>query len=359
MLVPPRGDHEPVESIRIRIIGGFQMDGAEHMKISIAMAAYNGSAFIRDQLDSFVTQTRRPDEIVICDDGSTDGTEQVVAEFAATAPFEIRFSPNPQRLGYTGNFERAIGLCSGDIIFLSDQDDVWFPEKIATVVQRFEDDPDALVLVNDQLMTDGALRPGTATKLQNLERAGYADDALIEGCCTALSARWARAALPIPKVADPILQKELSYDRWLNELAILLGIRRVERRVLQYFRRHGGNTTGWSLSQPHLIGMRELAADRPAQAPTAAWQRRIDILDTYRGWLEQNRDALNEQRLGDTEAALRRIEAERRSHAARIALVRKPLLPRLMAILALLSTGGYRYFFGWKSAASDVVRTEG
>ncbi|MGI4744834.1 MAG: glycosyltransferase, partial [Janthinobacterium lividum] len=84
--------------------------------ISIAMATYNGARYLRQQLDSLARQTYLPAELVVTDDMSTDGTEAVVMEFAATAPFPVRFFRNEQRLGYRHNFTRAVSYCTSDLI---------------------------------------------------------------------------------------------------------------------------------------------------------------------------------------------------------------------------------------------------
>ena len=92
---------------------------------SVAMCTYNGARFLGAQLASVAAQARAPDELVVCDDRSTDETARVVEEFAAAAPFRVRLHVNERNLGTTRNFERAVSLCEGDLIALSDQDDVW------------------------------------------------------------------------------------------------------------------------------------------------------------------------------------------------------------------------------------------
>lgn len=114
------------------------------LSVSVAMATYNGAGLIEDQLASIAAQTRTPDELVVCDDGSDDGTVEIIERFAEEVPFEVRLIRNEQRLGYGGNFMKA-GRCSrGDVIAWSDQDDVWMPEKLAVCVRAFEQDPDVL-----------------------------------------------------------------------------------------------------------------------------------------------------------------------------------------------------------------------
>jgi hypothetical protein len=123
-------------------------------RISVALAVYNGARFIRQQLDSLTRQERRPDEVVISDDGSSDRTVEIVREFAASAPFAVRVLSNRDNVGCTKNFERAINDCSGDIIFLCDCDDVWYPAKIAIMEETFRVHARAGVAVCDADLAD-------------------------------------------------------------------------------------------------------------------------------------------------------------------------------------------------------------
>ena len=100
------------------------------MKVSIVMATYNGAEYLGEQLESFVNQKRSPEELVVCDDSSTDKTYKILEEFKRSAPFDVVLVKNEHRLGFTKNFEKALANCSGDIIFFSDQDDKWFPSKV-------------------------------------------------------------------------------------------------------------------------------------------------------------------------------------------------------------------------------------
>ena len=124
------------------------------MCISIAMCTYNGQQFLQRQLDSFAAQTSPPQELVVCDDGSTDDTLAIVARFAEQAEFPVRIFRNSQNLGPAKNFEQAISLCSGDLIALSDQDDQWYPGKLAEFQRFFERFPEALVAFSDADLID-------------------------------------------------------------------------------------------------------------------------------------------------------------------------------------------------------------
>ena len=129
------------------------------LSLSIALASYNGERYIAEQLDSIARQTRLPDELIISDDASSDATPAIVRDFAQRALFPVRVLQNSERAGSTRNFEIAIRACKGDIIFLCDQDDVWYPDKISLVEERFINDPGAGAVFTDADVVDENLHP--------------------------------------------------------------------------------------------------------------------------------------------------------------------------------------------------------
>jgi glycosyltransferase involved in cell wall biosynthesis len=110
-------------------------------RISVALCTYNGSRFLREQLDSIARQTFLPSEIVVCDDRSTDDTLATLEQFRSTAPFPVRIVQNAERLGSTRNFEQAIRLATGEFIALCDQDDRWLPAKLQRMHDALKADP--------------------------------------------------------------------------------------------------------------------------------------------------------------------------------------------------------------------------
>lgn len=107
------------------------------MKISVALCTYNGETFLTRQLASIRQQTRSPYEVVASDDRSTDGTIDILRDFAASVSFPVRITQNDHNLGFVANFERAIQLCQGDLIALCDQDDIWYPTRLERSLEEF------------------------------------------------------------------------------------------------------------------------------------------------------------------------------------------------------------------------------
>ncbi len=132
---------------------------SQRLTISIAMTTYNGERFLQEQLDSFLRQTRLPDELVVCDDGSQDRTVDILEAFAGRAPFTVRIYKNHQNLGFSKNFEKSMTLCEGDIIAFSDQDDVWLPEKLSFIENVFINYASVVLVFNNAIVANQDLAP--------------------------------------------------------------------------------------------------------------------------------------------------------------------------------------------------------
>lgn len=123
--------------------------------ISVAMTTYNGQLYIREQLDSILNQSLPVDEVIICDDGSTDGTVEILKEYEEKFPDRIRLFENDSNLGYRLNFKKAMSLCKGDYIFLCDQDDVWKKKKVELMLDKMKEMPQIQVLATSFTYIDG------------------------------------------------------------------------------------------------------------------------------------------------------------------------------------------------------------
>lgn len=123
-------------------------------KNSVALCTYNGEKYIREQIDSILEQSLKVDEIVVCDDGSTDKTLSILAEFENKFPDIFKIHINEKNLRSVKNFEKTISLCTGEIIFLSDQDDVWENDKVKIFSDFFEDNQNVDVVCSNGFIID-------------------------------------------------------------------------------------------------------------------------------------------------------------------------------------------------------------
>ena len=117
--------------------------------ISVALCTYNGEKDLAEQLDSILAQENPIDEIVVCDDGSTDNTQSILKDYQSRFPDIFRIFNNDKNLGYVANFEKALSLCTGDIIFLCDQDDIWYQDKVSHTLNFFKNNPEIEVTAHD------------------------------------------------------------------------------------------------------------------------------------------------------------------------------------------------------------------
>lgn len=284
--------------------------------MSVALCTYQGAEFVTEQLASIAAQTLLPAEVVVCDDGSTDGTPELVRRFAATAPFPVRLHVNPQRLGVTANFSRAISLCEGSIIALSDQDDVWVPQKLDRQVAVFTARPAVSAVFSDAELVDGVLRPLGRTmfdathfskRRQRRVRGGHTLDILLSrptvcGATLAFRSSWRDLVLPIPPTG--------MHDEWLSVLLSAVGEVVALPEPLVRYRQHHVNQVGAPPSTPrgrlarrrargllgdevaHWQAMAErLAASPPASGGGRAVPRLAEKVDhlTFRYHLPQSR----------------------------------------------------------------------
>lgn len=128
------------------------------MKLSVALCTYNGSIFIEQQINSILNQTIKVDEIIVCDDKSTDATVSILKKLQVSHPC-IVIIENEINLRSTKNFEKVIQICSGDYIFLADQDDLWNEEKVAKTLAVFKENPTAEgVFSNADLIDDNGTK---------------------------------------------------------------------------------------------------------------------------------------------------------------------------------------------------------
>jgi glycosyltransferase involved in cell wall biosynthesis len=217
-------------------------------KVSIAIATYNGAKYLADQLDSIYTQTFSNLEVVVSDDGSKDNTVAILEKYRNK--YGLIYHVNENNLKVAKNFEKAISLCSAPYIALSDQDDVWLPEKIEksllklveleskygqnTPLLVFTD----LVVTNDHLQT---IYPSLWNHLRVKPKNATFNRLLVENVVTGCTILMNRA---LAKLAFPAPDHILMHDIWLGLVAACFGhIDYITEPTILY-RQHAGNIVG-------------------------------------------------------------------------------------------------------------------
>ena len=208
------------------------------MKISVALAAYKGEQFIAEQLESILPQLGENDEIIVSDDYPEGQTRSVVQKYAEKDK-RIKYIEGLGK-GVVENFENALNACSGDVIFLCDQDDVWMPDKVSCVMAEIANGAD--LVLHDAAVTDGNLdstEPSFfAVHGSNADfRHNHIRNTFV-GCCMVFTRQVALDTLPFPKGLP-------MHDWWIALSAIKLGykVALLDKPLIKW-RRHGDNVTG-------------------------------------------------------------------------------------------------------------------
>ena len=204
------------------------------MKISVCMATYNGSTYLGAQVSSILQQLSPDDELIVVDDGSSDNTLALLRDIGDR---RIQVHGNPRNLGPAHSFGRALALATGDVVFLSDQDDIWLPGKVEAMLKVLAHND---LVLSDCSVTDGELKVlhpsffklrGARSGLwHNLVRNSYL------GCCMAMRRELLIYALPLP-ARVPI------HDWWLGLVAEAFGRPALLNEPLILYRRHGANAS--------------------------------------------------------------------------------------------------------------------
>lgn len=218
--------------------------------VSVAMATYNGERFLQEQLDSLARQTLLPCELVACDDGSTDGTLDILQRFAANAPFPVRIFRNPFRLGSGFNFLEALARCTGDLVAFCDQDDIWLEKKLAVCAGLMHDPivsmvSHSAVVVSSQPLTRHIVHPNHRPSVLRRCR----DLPVLRRTLPGFSMVLRRAVLERARVPDYSAQESrwCVHDTWALVAALSCGQVVLTSNQLAFYRFHGGNL---SLAMP-------------------------------------------------------------------------------------------------------------
>jgi glycosyltransferase involved in cell wall biosynthesis len=332
--------------------------GGEDIKVSVAMCTFNGAPFVGAQLESILTQSRMPDEIVICDDVSTDETLEIVKKFVARCPEKFRVFRNEVNLGCCRNYESAISRTTGDVIFLCDPDDVWFPGKVVEMLGMFAANPEVVLVYCDAVIADRELRPmGTAfNRRSEIDlrkpptprelRHGIA----FNGPMIAFHSRLKPFVIPISP-----LSMQWTPDHWIAFIAYAVGEIQVIDHPLVYYRRHDRNDGGDAEFDGGLWHQWKVVKKKYS-GPKASSERRRGWEDMILRLREIKGGVLKVGNPGKLDELLQLSESCLRFAKDRESCKRKNRLARASGAMRLLLAGDYhRYARGVKSFVQDMV----
>lgn len=217
-----------------------ETDGGE--MISVALTTYNGEKYILEQLESIKKQTRSVDEVIVCDDGSTDTTIQLISEFIKINQLDTwKVFQNDENLGYSRNFFKAVRLCKGQYIFLCDQDDVWDKDKVKSFLSVMEGDEEIhavssnFTIINN--IGEKTKKVSVTKKNREIQIQEVVGSTNVKGC-----------TMCIKKELDDFIAHDdlqvglqLGHDWYYNFLACLIGKNVAITNFLLLYRVHGEN----------------------------------------------------------------------------------------------------------------------
>jgi glycosyltransferase involved in cell wall biosynthesis len=253
-----------------------QAEGANG-SISVALCTYNGARYLREQLESVAAQTRKPAELVACDDGSQDETVSILEQFSSQVSFPVRVIRNQTNLGSTKNFEQAIRLCRGDFIALCDQDDWWSPQKLDSMARALQQhsaggvfSDAALMDENSRLIGGTLLAANFYAESDTVFNARPRDHAisellkrnLVTGAALMFRADLRAAFMPIPG--------EWVHDGWIAWMIVLHSRLVAISNPLIRYRIHGAQQVG-------VVGRSWLDRLRPARETGSETYRQLEL----------------------------------------------------------------------------------
>ena len=215
--------------------------------ISVAIATYNGEKYLRDQLESLYCQTRVPDEVVVSDDCSTDGTIEILEEYKEK--YGLKYIAHDNNLGVNKNFEAAIRACKCDYIAICDQDDIWFPNKIKESYNKIKEIEDGItpIVVSSQTYHINGEGKLISTSRHIIKDSSKAVSTLLfppgvtQGCTLMFNRQLLDLLKPFPK-SEIVL-----YDSYIGMTCASIGKKYNMSQPLMYYRHHSNNAVASNL----------------------------------------------------------------------------------------------------------------
>ncbi|CCH00647.1 putative glycosyltransferase epsH [Fibrella aestuarina BUZ 2] len=237
--------------------------------VSVVLATYNGERFLKTQLDSIVQQTYPQLEVIVVDDRSTDATHDILQHYAARYPY-FSLVVNETNLGYIRNFEKGMLLANGDLIALSDQDDIWHPEKIRILVEAMGDSD---VVFGDSRLIDDNDQPlginfSDIRQLQSFDSClSFLIGNTVSGHNMLITKSLLQRSLPFPL--------HIPHDHWLCFVATFRQPVKFVPQLLVDYRQHATNVYG---ILPVVNGVKRTRAQKSAEQRLHAIRERAQAL---------------------------------------------------------------------------------
>ncbi len=313
-------------------------------EISVAMAVFEGEKFIGQQLDSILSQSLVPNEIIICDDSRNDKTYKAIEEIVAQHSEIIKYFKNETQLGVSKNFEKAISLSSGDVIFLSDQDDVWRQDKIAQLASLVNASPNCGGAFCNSELVDEDLKPLGITHwdlrgFQTNEMLSYPLVGMMEfflkrvpaaGHNMAFKSKLKDLILPFPDLKE-------CHDTWIGLVIAATNRWAFTSDTLTQFRQHTDNVSQSGRSSQLKAALESIKND------TSAWNATL-----Y--------DELIQRLTGKIEPEVLELLEDRRDHSAARTKMNCNIFKRFPLVCKEIKNKRYfKYGRGWKNVIQDML----
>ena len=313
------------------------------------MTVYNGEKYLKEQIDSFLNQTYLPHEIIISDDCSSDKTLQLLEKYKNNEKINIKVYKNTENIGFTKNFEKAISKSSGDILFLSDQDDVWYKNKIEIIIKKFNTNPNINLIIHDAHLVSANLNKTNITALSQVNSGFPNTDVFITGALTVFKRDLLKFFLPFPK-------KLLGHDGYMHFIARNLGTRMVIKNKLQMIRRHSSNTSNWVANSLKKINKFQVFKDQFFSKRIKNYNDRLVQVNKVIyliNALQNKKNSFSNDLLTNS---LNNLKNEKKALEKRNLLEGKNFFAKRIIVFELLFNNQYTYFNGLRSFFRDLLR---
>ncbi len=270
------------------------------MNLSVSMITFQGAAYLKAQMDSILGQSIPVNEIIICDDGSTDGTREILATYAASYP-QIQLHFNEKNLGTVANMQQCLRKTSGDLLFLADQDDVWSPNKVKKTLAFFQGNPNTDAVFSNADIIDEVGETQYGMTLWDIIGFPY-DQVELADFQRRVDNVVTGAGLAFKRDAE-LLQKDipqlpgLLHDGWIGLYFAAKNALQANPEKLFQYRNHANQQVGGKIAErSQLLDFNYALYDGiPVMKDFATWRAAMKRLYTNLDFPYMNKEKIQEQ----------------------------------------------------------------